>query len=54
MSVKRLSSMHKKIKKAMSEAVFIAVKEHEELGVPLAIWKNGKVVKISAKNFRLK
>lgn len=34
--------------KALKEAVREVVEEHRRSGRPLAVWRNGKVVKISA------
>jgi len=34
--------------KALKEAVREVVKEHKRSGRPLSVWRNGKVVKISA------
>lgn len=34
--------------KALKEAVREVIKEHKQSGRPLAVWRNGKVVKISA------
>ncbi len=40
--------IHKKAEKAMREAVAKVVVEHRKSGIPLAIWKNGKVVLVQA------
>jgi len=45
--------LHKKAVKAMREAVRDVVKEHRKSGIPLAVWKNGKVARISAKKIKL-
>lgn len=34
--------------KALKEAVREVVREHKRSGRPLAVWRNGRVVKISA------
>ena len=44
--------VHRQAEKAMREAVEKVVAEHKKSGVPLAVWKNGKVVNISAKRIR--
>ena len=44
--------VHKKAEQAMREAVYKVVKEHRKTGVPLAIWKNGKVVCVPAKKIK--
>lgn len=41
--------LHKSAEKAMREAVKGVVLEHKKNGRPLAIWKQGKVMNISAK-----
>ena len=46
-------TLHKKAVKALREAVGKVVEEHKESGLPLAIWKNGKVVNVSAKKVKL-
>ncbi|MBU1006768.1 MAG: hypothetical protein KKH08_04165 [Candidatus Omnitrophica bacterium] len=48
MRKKRLS-LQDKAYKAMKEAVHEVVKRHERTGRPLAIWQNGRVVRVSAK-----
>ena len=45
-------TVHKKAEQAMREAVYKVVKEHRKTGVPLAIWKNGKVVRVPAKKIK--
>lgn len=44
-SLKRLS-LGQKAKKALEEAVQDVIKENEEAGLPLIVWKDKKVVKI--------
>lgn len=41
-------TLQTKALKAFKEAIREVVKQHKRTGRPLAIWKNGKVVKISA------
>ena len=40
--------LHKSAEKAMREAVKGVVAEHKKSGLPLAVWREGKVVNISA------
>ena len=35
--------------RALKEAVREAIKDHKRTGDPIAVWRNGKVAKISAK-----
>ena len=44
----QFAQLDKKAEKAMREAVRKVVEEHKKSGVSLAIWKNGKVVNVSA------
>ena len=44
----RFSKLDKNAEKAMREAVRKLVEEHKKSGVSLAVWKNNKVVNISA------
>lgn len=41
---KSLPSIASKAIKAMRSAVAEVVEEHRRLGIPLAVWRNGKVV----------
>lgn len=50
----RMTALDKNAQKAMREAVLHLVKERKRLGIPLSIWKNGKVVTIPAKKINLK
>ncbi len=50
--IKRQSQLDKKAEKAMREAVKGVISEHKKNGLPLAVWKEGKVVNISAKNIK--
>ena len=45
--------VHKQAEKAMREAVAKVVRERRKSGQPVSIWKNGKVVTVSAKTIRL-
>ncbi len=40
-------SLTEKAVKAMSEAAANTVEEHRRRGIPLAVWRNGRVVSIS-------
>lgn len=44
--------LHNSALKAMREAVKKVVLEHKRNNLPLAVWKNGKVVNISAKKLK--
>lgn len=46
-------AIHKKAEKAMRGAVGKVVTEHKKSGIPLAIWKNGKVVSVQASQLRI-
>ena len=48
---KRLTILDK-AEAAMKKAVKKVVDEHKKSGRPLVIWKNGKVVKVSAKKIK--
>jgi len=41
-------TLHIKAFKALKEAVREVVEEHKRSGRPLSVWRNGKVVRISA------
>lgn len=41
-------TLHIKAFKALKEAVREVVEEHKRSGRPLSVWRNGKVIKISA------
>ena len=40
--------------RALRRAVEKAVQEHRRFGVPLVIWRNGKMARISASSVRLR
>jgi hypothetical protein len=42
------SSLTQKALRALTEAVGKAVEEHRRRGIPLAVWRDGKAVTISA------
>lgn len=41
-------TLQEKALKALKEAVHDVVEEHRRTGRPLAVWRNGKVLKLSA------
>ncbi len=47
-------ALAKMAEKALQEAVYDTFKDHARAGVPVAIWENGKVVKIPANKLNLK
>ena len=53
MTNSRAVKLHKKAEKAMQEAVNKVVKERKKSGVSLSVWKNGRVVKLSAKRLKV-
>ena len=46
-------AIHKKAEKALREAVRKVVAQHKKTGIPLAIWKDGKVANVQAKDLRV-
>ena len=52
MTKARQIKLHKSAEKAMREAVKEVVSEHKKSGLSLAVWKEGKVVNISAKKVK--
>ena len=44
-----IHSIHVKAEQAMKEAVAETIQDHARTGDPLAIWRNGKVVWVPAK-----
>lgn len=46
--MKKKLTLHDKAFLALKKAVRGVVKRHQESGRPLAVWKDGKVVRISA------
>jgi hypothetical protein len=46
--MKRHRSLEDKAEVALKEAVKEVIENHKRSGRPLAVWQNGKVVKISA------
>ena len=53
MSKFKYSQMDKKAEKAMQSAVRKVVEEHKRTGIPLAIWRNGKVANVPARRLKL-
>jgi len=49
MKKRNQSSLTQKAMRALTEAVAKAVEEHRRLGIPLAIWRDGRAVSIPAK-----
>ena len=50
--MKKRMSLLDKAEAAMKKAVREVVADHKKSGRPLAIWKNGRVVKVSAKKIK--
>ena len=50
--MKKRLSLQDKAYRALKEAVREVVERHKKTGRPLAVWKNGKVVHISAKTVK--
>jgi len=46
--MKKRLSLQDKAELALKKAIREVIKKHKQNGRPLAIWRNGKVVKISA------
>ena len=49
----KAQKIHQQAEKAMREAVKKVVIEHKRLGMPLSVWKDGKVVRIPAKSVKV-
>ena len=49
----KYSQMDKKAEKAMQSAVRKVAEDHKRTGIPLAIWRNGKVAKVSVRRLKL-
>jgi hypothetical protein len=47
----RISSLASKAQKALRQAVRQVIVEHRRTGKPIAIWRAGKVVQVSAARF---
>ena len=45
---KDIQALHSGAVKALEKAVIKAIAEHQSAGVPAAIWRDGKVVHLSA------
>ena len=50
--MKRRMSLLDKAEAAMKKAVREVVADHKKTGRPLVLWKNGRVVKVSAKKIK--
>ena len=50
----KIPSLARKAEKALKVAVAKAIKEHKKNGIPIAVWKNGKVVTIPASRIRVR
>jgi len=50
--MKKRKSLQDKALLALKEAVKEVVESHKKSGRPLAVWRNGKVVRLSAKTIR--
>ena len=45
--MKKRMALHVKAEAAMKKAIHQVVTQHKKTGRPLAVWKNGKVMRIS-------
>ncbi len=50
--MKKRMSLHDKAEAALKRAVREVVKQHKKTGRPLAVWENGKIVRISPKSIK--
>ncbi|MFA5975552.1 MAG: hypothetical protein WC859_05225 [Elusimicrobiota bacterium] len=50
--MKKIPLLAQKAEKALKTAVAKVLKEHKRNGVPIAVWRNGKVVTIPASRIR--
>jgi NCAIR mutase (PurE)-related protein len=50
--MKKRMSLQDKAYAALKEAVRKVVEQHKKTGRPLAVWKNGKTIRISAKTVK--
>jgi hypothetical protein len=48
MKKRNRSSLTRKAMQVLTEGVAKAVEEHRRRGIPLAVWRNGKAVSVSA------
>lgn len=48
------SSINSKAEKAIKKAVLNTIKDHALTNDPIVIWKNGKVVHVSAKKYLIR
>ena len=49
---KTIQALHLGAVKALKRAVAKAITQHELAGVPAAIWRNGKVVRLSGRRLK--
>lgn len=49
----RVSSLEKKTKAALRKMSRKVVDDHKKANLPLIVWKDGKVVRVSAKSVKL-
>jgi len=49
---KRITRFADLVLMALKEAVYKTIKDHAKTNDPIVIWKNGKVIKISAKKVK--
>lgn len=48
--LRAIRALHAKAPKALKEAVGKAILQHQLAGVPAAVWRNGRVVYLTAKS----
>jgi hypothetical protein len=48
----KMTALQRKAEIAMKEAVREVIEQHKKSGRPLAVWKNGKVVRISPRSIK--
>ena len=51
-TARSLKALHDGAFKALKKAVTKAIAEHESAGVPVAIWRDGRVVRLSGRQLR--
>ena len=50
--MKKKMTLNEKAVCAMNEAVHGVIERHKQTGQPLSIWKNGKIVQVSARTIK--
>ena len=50
----KIPPLARKAEKALKIAVTKALKEHKKNGIPIAVWKNGRVITIPANRIRIR